>query len=161
MAPIDVVILNAGTQVADRRETSAQGYELNFTVNVIAPASAAQRARAAARTEGARGADGPVHAPRQPSFVQPRARSQWRDPRHRARADQQVPCSSRRRSRPRHRLRDQRTRVGDALPRLGREALGDGTTAEPAPRAELWNWLESAVSDVVTGSVDTAGTHPK
>jgi NAD(P)-dependent dehydrogenase (short-subunit alcohol dehydrogenase family) len=35
IAPIDVAILNAGAQFADRRKAGAQGYELTFTVNVI------------------------------------------------------------------------------------------------------------------------------
>ncbi|MHA7274927.1 SDR family NAD(P)-dependent oxidoreductase [Arthrobacter sp. Hz1] len=34
--PIDAAILNAGTQFSDRRHTGAQGYELTFTINVIA-----------------------------------------------------------------------------------------------------------------------------
>lgn len=36
MAPLDVVILNAGAQFTDRRRSSAQGHELTFAVNVIA-----------------------------------------------------------------------------------------------------------------------------
>ena len=35
IAPIDVAILNAGAQFADRRKAGVQGYELTFTVNVI------------------------------------------------------------------------------------------------------------------------------
>ena len=34
--PIDVALLNAGAQFISRRKTGAQGYELTFTVNVIA-----------------------------------------------------------------------------------------------------------------------------
>nr|WP_309617223.1 SDR family NAD(P)-dependent oxidoreductase [Salinibacterium sp.] len=36
IAPIDVAILNAGAQFTNRRNVSAQGYELTFAVNVIA-----------------------------------------------------------------------------------------------------------------------------
>ncbi len=36
IAPIDVALLNAGAQFTSRRNTGAQGYELTFTVNVIA-----------------------------------------------------------------------------------------------------------------------------
>jgi NAD(P)-dependent dehydrogenase (short-subunit alcohol dehydrogenase family) len=36
LGPIDVAHLNAGAQFTDRRRTGAQGYELTFTVNVIA-----------------------------------------------------------------------------------------------------------------------------
>lgn len=35
-APIDVALLNAGAQFTSRRVTGAQGYELTFSVNVIA-----------------------------------------------------------------------------------------------------------------------------
>lgn len=36
LGPIDVALLNAGAQFVSRRNTGAQGYELTFTVNVIA-----------------------------------------------------------------------------------------------------------------------------
>ncbi|MEI3868032.1 SDR family NAD(P)-dependent oxidoreductase [Microbacterium sp. CCNWLW134] len=36
LSPIDVAMLNAGGQFLDRRQTSAQGYELTFAINVIA-----------------------------------------------------------------------------------------------------------------------------
>jgi NAD(P)-dependent dehydrogenase (short-subunit alcohol dehydrogenase family) len=36
LGPIDVAVLNAGAQFTSRRKTGAQGFELTFTVNVIA-----------------------------------------------------------------------------------------------------------------------------
>jgi len=36
LGPIDVAMLNAGAQFTSRRQTGAQGFELTFTVNVIA-----------------------------------------------------------------------------------------------------------------------------
>jgi NAD(P)-dependent dehydrogenase (short-subunit alcohol dehydrogenase family) len=36
IGPIDAALLNAGAQFADRRQMGAQGFELTFTVNVIA-----------------------------------------------------------------------------------------------------------------------------
>lgn len=36
LAPIDVALLNAGSQFASRRKAGAQGHELTFSVNVIA-----------------------------------------------------------------------------------------------------------------------------
>lgn len=36
IAPVDAALLNAGAQFATRRRTGSQGYELTFTVNVIA-----------------------------------------------------------------------------------------------------------------------------
>lgn len=36
VAPIDVALLNAGAQFTSRRRSGAQGYELTFTVNVMA-----------------------------------------------------------------------------------------------------------------------------
>lgn len=36
IAPIDAALLNAGAQFTDRRRSGAQGYELTFTINVVA-----------------------------------------------------------------------------------------------------------------------------